>query len=149
VSPRDLQVTGDTTEAQADRRLYVNLVLINLFLQKPQVDNTMKIKATNLKLGQATIDKVVASLDGETASKLIAWVTLTLSAYAEAFKAQKGSFRTKYEEGIPSGVIETLKGQEQGKNLLTPIRSQESWVWHPLFLNTDSQFELLDRKIPS
>jgi hypothetical protein len=73
----------------------------------------MKIKATNLKLGQATIKKVVASLDGETASKLIAWVTGTLSAYAEAFNGQKGSFRTKHEEVIPSGVIESLKGQEQ------------------------------------
>jgi hypothetical protein len=109
----------------------------------------MKIKATNLKQGQATIDKIVASLDGETSNNLIKWVHNTLTAYADAFKDQKCSFRTKFEEGIPSGVFESLKGQEQGKNLLTPIRSQESWVWHPMFLNTDSQFELLDRKIPS
>jgi hypothetical protein len=34
----------------------------------------MKIKATNLKLGQATIDKIVASLDGETSNNLITWV---------------------------------------------------------------------------
>ncbi len=109
----------------------------------------MKIKATNLKLGQGTIDKVVASLDSETSNNLIVWVQDTITVYADAFKDQKCSFRTKYEEGIPSGVFESLNCQEQSKNLLRPIRSQESWVWHPLFLNTDSQFELLDRKIPS
>jgi hypothetical protein len=35
-----------------------------------------------------------------------------------------------------------------GKKLLRPVVETAAWKWHPIFLRSDSQFDLLDRKIP-
>ena len=54
------------------------------------------------------------------------------------------------DEGMPGDVYEVIAGKNNGaRSLLRPISETSSWKWHPLFVHTDQQFELLDRKIPA
>jgi hypothetical protein len=51
---------------------------------------------------------VIANIDPENSLKLALWINEGLKAYSDSFKAQLCSFRTKFEEGIPNGVFESL-----------------------------------------
>lgn len=84
--------------------------------------------------------------------KFLEWIALLLHAFEKGFKEQRSSYRTKYEEGIPLGLVEVLPGKSaQGKkNLLRPLENDVSaWQWHPLFKRTEDIFSLLDRKVPA
>jgi hypothetical protein len=138
INPSELKVSGEASQSQADKSLYLNLVLINMFLQKPLTDHKMKIKNSNLRFESSTVDKIIASLDSSKVQQLSIWATETLKTYSDAFKAQKCSFRTKIEDGIPSDTYEFLGGQGQGpNNLLKPLNLVGDWIWHPLFVNID------------
>jgi hypothetical protein len=56
-------------------------------------------------------------------------------------------------DGIPQGVYQVVNKQGKngggGRQLLRPVVETSAWKWHPLFIKSDSQFDLLDRKIPT
>ena len=74
-----------------------------------------------------------------------------LTSFSTEFAQQKCSYRTKFDDGIPGKVYQVLgnRGALPGRQmLLRPVVETSAWKWHPLFVKSDSQFDLLDRKIP-
>lgn len=53
------------------------------------------------------------------------------------------------DDGIPGETKEKSSQANGDQNgLLRPTQEIQAWKWHPLFIHTDSIFEVLDRKIP-
>ena len=75
-----------------------------------------------------------------------------LKDYEHGFKQGKCSLIVNMEDDIPGEVKE--KSQLNGNNnngltLLKVVDDVVAWKWHPLFIHTESMFEVLDRKVPS
>lgn len=102
----------------------------------------MKIKQSQINLTESTqklICEKLSSIEG-LSEGFINFTKAIIASYQGLFENQKGSFRIKYDEGLPVSVYEVnlASGSAKGKkSLLRPINENSQWKWHPLFTKTD------------
>ncbi|CDW77116.1 e3 ubiquitin-protein ligase ubr4 [Stylonychia lemnae] len=135
--------------------LYTNLAFVNL-LMMPQSQglNRLKSRAQKISLMDRTAHTVINFIQEhqEAQSMLSDFVIGIMRSYERGFKSGQCSYVVEVQSGFAQDVKENLQNENiggTGARLLRPIREIKQWKWHPIFLQTDYLFEVLDRKIPA
>jgi len=100
--------------------VYSNLILINMFLQRP----ADSIKDSKLKFHDALVKRIQEKViqDEKGCEVIIQWVQKLFKIFDEGFKQGNCSFRSKYEDGVKTDTYEVHGSSSQGVgiNLLKP-----------------------------